>query len=178
MSHKITITLSESGINNAIKQLDDYKKWIEQKTAQLIERLAIIGAQEASIRFASAQYDGVNDVEITVEPIANGWKIITNKNSQAAWFIEFGAGVYHNGSEPYPNPPGRSSGVSNIGEYGHGMGKRQGWTYEGDNPGSNGKVLENGRIFTRGNPAAMPLYYASQEMINKVTQIAREVFAS
>lgn len=175
MSRKIVVKLSEQGIKDAIKQIENYKKLVEQKTALLIERLAIIGAQEAAVRFASAQYDGVNDSEISVEPMANGWKIVAS--GEAVAFIEFGAGVYHNGSEPYPNPPGRPSEVSNIGEYGRGQGKHQGWVYEGE-PGSNGKVLPDGKVFTRGNPAAMPLYYASQEMINQVTQIAREVFAS
>ena len=173
MSRKIVVSLSEAGIKSAIKELEQYKKWVEQKTAQLIERLAIIGAQEASIRFASAQYDGVNDSSVSVEPMANGWKIVAS--GEAVAFIEFGAGVYHNGSEPYPNPPGRPSGVSNIGEYGKGMGKRQGWVYDGS-PGSSGKILPNGKVFTRGNPAAMPLYFASQEIVNRVTQIAREVF--
>ena len=32
-------------------------------------------------------------------------------------------------------------------------------------------------IFTRGNPAAMPMYYASEEMKREITKIAREVFA-
>ena len=96
-------TLSESSINQAIKEAKAYKKWVDEKTKLLIEKLALIGAQEASVRFAGAIYDGNNDVEVTVSPIENGWQI--SAKGQAVAFLEFGAGVYHNPSEPYPNPP-------------------------------------------------------------------------
>lgn len=175
MPKKITIQLSEQSIKQAIKDLSDYQKWVEQKTARLIERLAIIGAQEASIRFASAQYDGVNDSSVSVEPMANGWKIVANGETCA--FIEWGSGVYHNHGEPYPNPPGRPAEVAGIGEYGHGYGKRRGWVYEGV-PGSSGRFLPNGKVFTRGNPASMPMYYSTQEMLARVTEIAKEVFSA
>ena len=170
---KITIQLSEESTNEAIKEINRYKKWVDEKTKLLIEKLALIGAQEASVRFATAMYDGVNDSSVSVEPMANGWKIVAS--GEAVAFIEFGAGVYHNGSEPYPNPPGRPEGVSNIGEYGKGMGKRQGWAYDGS-PGLGGKVLPNGMVFTRGNPAAMPMWYALKEMESEVLRIARDVF--
>lgn len=170
MSKVITVTLSEQGIKEAIKELQEYRKWVEDKTNALMEKLAIIGAQEAAVRFAAAPYDGVNDSHVSAVPTANGWKIVAS--GEAVAFIEFGAGVYHNPQEPYPRRP---AGVSGIGEYGRGLGKRQGWTYEGA-PGTSGSVLPNGRVFTRGNPASMPMWYASQEITNRVTQIAREVF--
>lgn len=163
MTRKIKISLSSKSINDAIKELKDYKNWVKLKTEELTEQLALIGAKEASIRFARAMYDGTNDSHVTVERTSNGWAIIAQGN--AVFFIEFGAGVYYNGSEPYPNP--RPAGVSKIGEYGKGRGKRKTWGYY-DPAG--------GTVLTHGNPAAMPMYYASVEMERQVKRIAQEVF--
>lgn len=161
MKH-ITIQLSEKSINEAIKEINRYKKWVDEKTKLLIEKLAIIGAQEASVRFASAMYDGNNDVTVEVSPTDRGWVITAS--GEAVAFIEFGSGVYHNPGEPYPLP--RPQGIVGIGEYGKGMGKRQAWGYY-----DNGEL-----VITRGNPAAMPMWYATEEMRREVLNAAREVF--
>ena len=160
---KLRVELSEQSVAQALKDVKRFQKRLETKKRLLIERLALIGAQEASIRFATAIYDGVNDSTVNVRRIANGWAIVAKGN--AVCFIEFGAGVYHNQSEPYPNP--RPPGVVGIGEYGLGKGKRQGWVFK------NGKE----KIFTRGNPAAMPMWYATEEMRRSVLAVAREVFS-
>jgi hypothetical protein len=160
---KLTIALSESSINAAIKQLARYKKWVSEKTALLLERLALIGANEASVRFATAIYDGVNDSDVSVD--IQGNKAVISAKGNAVCFIEFGAGVYHNPGEPYPLP--RPAGIVGIGEYGQGKGKRQAWGYYGES----GEL-----VITRGNPAAMPMWNALKEMEHEVLRIAREVF--
>lgn len=163
MPKTITLQLSEQSINKAIKELQRYEKWVAQKTAQLTERLALLGAHEASVRFAAAMYDGENDVSVTVEPVESGWAIKASGDSVC--FIEFGAGVYYNGSEPYPNRPPE---VAKIGEYGKGKGKRNAWGYYDDS---------GNLVITHGNPAAMPMWYATEEMRQQIYKIAREVFA-
>lgn len=160
---KISLCLSPSSIDNAIKQLEQYKNNIDRKLDELTNRLALIGAKVAQVRFTNAIYDGKNDVHVSVEKTDKGYKIVAS--GQAVAFIEFGAGVYHNSHEPYPNP--RPEGIVGIGEYGKGMGKRQAWGYRDDSD-----VLH----ITKGNPAAMPLWYASEEMRRTVEEIAREVF--
>ncbi len=160
---KISLCLSPSSIDNAIKQLEQYKNNIDRKLDELTNRLALIGAKVAQVRFTNAIYDGDNDVHVSVEKTDKGYKIVAS--GQAVAFIEFGAGVYHNGKEPYPNP--RPEGIVGIGEYGKGMGKRQAWGYRDDSG-----VLH----ITKGNPAAMPLWYASEEMRKVIEKIAREVF--
>jgi hypothetical protein len=162
---KISFSLSSESIKAAIAEVNKYKKWVAAKTALLAEKLALIGAQEASIRFATAIYDGVNDVEVTVAPTTNGWVISAKGNAVA--FIEFGTGVYHNPSEPYPNP--RPDGIVGIGEYGQGKGKRKAWGYYDDS----GEL-----VVTHGSPAAMPLWYATTEMYRQVLTVAREVFGN
>lgn len=167
----ISLDLSKQSIDKAIKELAQYKKDFLVKEQKLLEGLANIGVREASIRFTTAMYDGVNDVSVVLDKTSNGYSIVAN--GEAVAFIEFGSGVYHNSGEPYPEP--RPEGIVGIGEYGKGKGKRRAWYYKGE-PGTNGEQLKNGVVKTRGNPAAMPMWYASEEMRNSILQIAREVF--
>ena len=157
------MSLSSKSIGQAIKELKTYRDSLDSRKDELLKELASIGVREASVRFTTAMYDGVNDSEVTLEPISNGYRIVAQ--GQAVAFIEFGAGVYHNPTEPYPNP--RPDGIVGIGEYGHGYGKRQAW----------GFTDESGElVITHGNPAAMPMWYASEEMRNSIQKIAKKVF--
>ena len=118
---------------------------------------------EASVRFTTAMYDGVNDSSVTLEPIKDGYCI--KAEGRAVAFIEFGVGVYHNPGEPYPNP--RPNGIVGIGEYGKGYGKRQAWGFRDEN----GEL-----VITHGTPAAMPMWYASEEIRNAILKTFKEVF--
>ena len=159
----IEMGLSTSSIAKAIKELKEFRDSLEAKKNTLLERLGEIGVHEASVRFTTAMYDGVNDSHVSLETTDNGYAIVAAGHAVA--FIEFGAGVYHNSGDPYPGP--RPEGIVGIGEYGKGYGKRQTWVFR-DEAGE--------KVFTHGNPAAMPLWYASEEMRSKITQIAKEVF--
>ena len=167
----ISCKLSERSIDNALREITKYKQRLLKKEQQLLEGLAMLGVKEASVRFTTAMYDGVNDSHVTLKKVANGYAIIAE--GKAVAFIEFGTGVYHNTGEPYPNP--RPDGIVGIGEYGQGKGKRKAWFYEGE-AGSNGEIQPSGVVKTRGNPAAMPMWYASEEMRNSILKLAREVF--
>ena len=163
MSKVIKMSLSSKSIGDALKQLKAYRDSLEAREKQLLDELANIGVREASVRFTTAMYDGVNDSEVTLEPIENGYRIVAQ--GEAVAFIEFGAGVYHNPTEPYPKD--RPDGIVGIGEYGHGYGKRQAWGFRDES----GEL-----VITHGNPAAMPMWYASEEMRNSILKIARRVF--
>ena len=155
--------LSVSSIEKAITELKAFRDSLDRKKDKLLEELAHIGVKEASVRFTTAMYDGVNDSSVTLKPVKNGYAIVAEGHAVA--FIEFGAGVYHNPGEPYPNP--RPEGIVGIGEYGKGLGNRQAWGY---------KDASGELVITHGNPAAMPMWYASEEMRSKIEKIAREVF--
>ena len=160
----ITVGVGEKEIDRAIQELKRFKQEFLEREKRLIEGLAEIGIKEASVRFTTAMYDGVNDVSVHLDKTNNGYVIVAE--GKAVAFIEFGAGVYHNGSEPYPNP--RPDGIVGIGEYGEGHGKRKAWGY----------LDENGElVITRGNPAAMPMWYASEEIKNSVLKVVKEVFS-
>lgn len=178
MSRKIVVELSKEAIDKAIRELNDYKEWVNRKTKELLEQLSLIGIQEASIRFSGAQYDGTNDTQLKTEESFDGTNYVYTiiAAGQAVCFIEFGAGVYYNSAGyPLAKPPG----VVGIGEYGKGKGKQNTWAYYGENPGSNGVLYQSAKgsvVITHGNPAAMPMYYAGSEMKQKILSIAKEVF--
>lgn len=178
MSRKIVVELSKDAIDKAIKELNDYKKWVNRKTKELLEQLSLIGIQEASIRFSGAQYDGTNDTKLETKESFDGTNYVYTivAGGQAVCFIEFGAGVYYN-SAGYPLQ--KPAGVVGIGEYGEKKGTQNTWAYYGENPGSNGVLRESAKgsvVITHGNPAAMPMYYAGSEMKQKILSIAKEVF--
>ena len=159
----IKMSLSSKSIGKAIAELKAYRASLDAKKDKLLEELAYIGVKEASIRFTTAIYDGVNDSSVTLETVPNGYSIVAE--GKAVMFIEFGAGVYHNPGEPYPDP--RPSGIVGIGEYGKGHGKRQAWGFRDES----GEL-----VITHGNPAAMPMWYASEEMRNAIKAKFLEVF--
>ena len=159
----IKMHLSTSSINHAMAELKSYRASIKAKKDKLLEELANIGVKEASIRFTTAMYDGVNDSSVTLETISNGSRIVAE--GKAVAFRELGAGVYQNPGEPYPNP--RPDGIVGIGEYGKGYGKRQAWGFRDES----GEL-----VITHGTPAAMPMWYASEEMRNSILKTFKEVF--
>ncbi len=157
------MNVSSSSIQNAIRELKSYRDSIDAKMDKLLEELAYIGVKEASVRFTTAIYDGVNDSSVSLEPIKDGYCI--KAEGRAVAFIEFGAGVYHNPGEPYPNP--RPAGIVGIGEYGKGYGKRNAWGFRDES----GEL-----VITHGTPAAMPMWYASEEMRSAILKTFKEVF--
>ena len=160
----ISLSVSEKGIDKAVQDLKRFEQDILKKANALIEALAKIGLKEASVRFTTAMYDGINDTSVRLDETKTGYSIVAD--GKAVAFIEFGAGVYHNSAEPYPNP--RPEGVAGIGEYGKGYGKRNAWGFKDEN---------DNLIVTRGNPAAMPMWYASEEIKHSVLKVVKEVFA-
>ena len=165
MAKIIKMSLSTSSIEDAIKQLQVYRDSLNTKKDKLLKRLGEIGVREASVRFTTAMYDGINDSSVSLHINKHGFVIVAEGHAVA--FIEFGAGVYHNSGEPYPDP--RPEGIVGIGEYGKGRGKRQAWGFKNES----GEL-----VITHGNPAAMPMWYASEEMRNSILKIAKEVFGN
>lgn len=161
----IKMSLDADSINSAIAELMAYRSSLEQKKETLLKELANIGLKEAQVRFTGAMYDGVNDVNVTMQGTYPGYVILAK--GKAVAFIEFGAGVYYNSGASYPG--NKPQGIVGIGEYGKGYGKRQAWGYKDDN---------DNLVITRGNPAAMPMWYASEEMRSNILKIFKEVFGT
>ena len=99
MPKTITVDpLSRSSIQDAIKELKKYKKWIAEKERELRMRLAMRGATVASIQFARAIYNGTNDVSVRVDD--TGSVAVIYAEGSAVAFIEFGAGAAYGYGHP------------------------------------------------------------------------------
>lgn len=169
----IRFKLSARDINNAIKELEQYKRDIIRKTDLLRERVAERLAELSQSGFAGAVVDDLFEksggqrtaqVDVSVEQRDNVTLVIA-KGEDAVW-VEFGAGVHYNGSAgASPHPKGSELGFT-IGGYGKGMGKKDVWGF-----------YEGGELrLTHGAPATMPMYNAVKTVCDEIAEIAREVF--
>lgn len=164
-----------SGLDGLINKLKSYQKTFDDKQKKLLEELAKIGIDTASVKFQTAQYDGENDVVVSNTPEWVGDnKLFLTATGNAVTFIEFGTGVHY--AEQHP----KAAAFGAIrGTYGQGKGSRDTWGYYGL-PGTNGQVIkENDKgtvVLTHGNPPARAMYDATKEMRNQILNIAREVF--
>jgi len=170
----IKVELSEKGINQALKELENYKKWLKDCTEKFIKALGEEGVQIASAKFAQAQYDGTNDVSVAVENRENN-KVAVVAVGSSVLFIEFGTGVRYTESHPEASKNGMVRG-----EYGYKLGRlEKGWRYSGD-PGTNGEVISEGKhageVHTYGNPANMSMYQTVREIEDKFEEIARRCY--
>lgn len=171
----IQVPLTEAGVDRAIRELKAWQKRLERGTAALLKALAEEGVQVASARFQSAQYDGTNDVSVSLE-VRDQNRIAVVAVGEAVLFIEFGTGVRY----PDNHPEASVNGFARGG-YGHRLGRLlQGWRYDGD-PGTNGQVIQKGKhagqVHTYGNPANMSMYGTVRELEQKFAELARRCFA-
>ena len=173
MTKVIHMTLDPASIQAAIRELNAYKKWVQDKADELRNRVAYFIAKDASAAFHAAVAEDLigegavtGGVEVEVEDDGNLTLVIAS--GKDAVFMEFGAGVYNNGPVgSTPNPLGEKMGYT-IGSYGKGNGAKEVWAYYG----------EDGEVhLTHGTPASMPMYRAMTAVVNDIVKIAREVFS-
>ena len=162
MAKTITINpLDPGSINNAIKELNRYKAWVHAKENELRIRLATMGATVASIQFSRAIYNGTNNVSVRVDN--TGSVAVIYAEGEAVAFIEFGSGAKYGYGHPEAGKFGAGPGTYPEGK-GH-WNDPKGWWYG-----------HNEHSF--GNPPAMAMYQAREQMVEQITQIARQVFAT
>ncbi len=167
----ISFGLSESEIERAIREVNQYKAEFVRKLDALRRRVAEELANEARSGFAGADVDDIlggetraAEVDVSCEH-GDTVSVVIAAGDDAVW-VEFGAGVYHNGSAgSSPHPKGSELGLT-IGGYGKGYGRRKTWGYYSD-----GEL-----VLTHGTPAAMPMYNAVKTVCDSIDSIAREVF--
>lgn len=176
MGKTITFSLSTSSIAKAVQELKEYRESIERKTQELARRVAELLETKVSEGFGGASADIYFNKEAsesespdcTIGTDGDGNSYIVWAKGDDAIFVEFGTGVYYNGSAgSSPHPKGAELGFT-IGSYGKGLGKRKTWGFKRD-----GVVY-----LTHGIPAAMPMYNAAQAVAQEIESIAKEVFAS
>ena len=171
---KIKVRLSDAGLRDAERQIQEYKAALNKKAQEFAKALADKGLDVAKIRFANAKYSGSNDVKCHINQKDKTCTIVAE--GKAVAFIEFGAGVAHSaygGELP--------AGVGEHGTYGKGNGKRDHWSYYGD-PGNDANTVmyknKGTLVVTSGNEPAMAMWGAVEEMASQVEATWREVWNS
>lgn len=170
MKKVIDIELTPESIDRGIKILNGFTGWLKIKCRQLREEVANRIAWNAIDGFSTAMGNDmikgdkpVNDVSVDVTH-ENTISVVIASGKDAV-FIEFGAGVYHNGTvfaSPHPwgdhfeyaigmYPPAPSKGVRNA------------WNITKDD-------------VTRGTPAEMPMYKGLNKALAEMDDIIRQVF--
>ena len=172
---KISFALSTTDIDRAIKELADYKQDIQRKTDLFREKVAERLAEEAKKGFAGAVVDDVileggthapEYAQVDVSVDNRGSVTVVVASGEDAIRDEFGAGVYHTGSDgSSSHPHGVELGFT-IGSFGNGNGKKRTWGF-----------YEDGELkLTHGTPANMPMSRAVTTVCNEIVPIAKEVF--
>ena len=161
---KIPVSLSSSSVSDAIDALENYQNGNTEKCHILCQRLAEMGAVNASLCFSRSIYTGRNDFDITVEEFGNGYKILASGTS--VLFVEFGAGITYGNGHPLEGELGMGAGTYPYGK-GH-WNDPKGWYLP----------KSKGGMHTFGNPPNMPMYNTAQDLKREIARIAREVFNS
>lgn len=171
---RLKADLSVKGLRQLQKDLDRYKNDVIYKTKLFAERLSERGVEIARVKVA--QYDAIFTGDL-IQSIHNEYKesnkygatFIVVTDSEHAAFVEFGTGQYGiDFPYPYPLPQGVT--------WDYAVGKtirknsatgRYFWFY----PGTDGKWH-----YTEGMPARPFMFETSMELMQIVTQVAKEVF--
>lgn len=178
----ITFSLNPASIDRAIQEVKQYKADLKSKceklrimVAERIKWTAQNGFDTAMVSDTFLRISGkdkspeqpIVGSSVKVEVKNEGNISVVFAEGDQAVFIEYGAGVYHNGvAGDSPHPWGIEQGFA-IGTYGQGKGVRNAWGYDDG----------NGVVLTHGTPAAMPMYRGAEEAVRAIGEMAREVFA-
>lgn len=163
MRKKFVIGVDGSGIDAAIRGVNEYQQWLRKKTDELASRLADRGQTVADVNFSAAYYDGINDVKVTVEKVDDGhYKVMAG--GEAVLFIEFGSGLIGYGHPEVQNyGPGTYPPTDPAHPH---WNQPHGWYYTEDGESHH----------THGNPPSAAMYNAIKELEQDFSAIVREVF--
>ena len=165
---KITINLNKSGsIDEAIKQVKAYRKRLEQKIEELVRVLANDGVVVAKSWLGATQGDSTRAaVGLEIDSAGDIQRAMITLSGEDALFVEFGAGIYYNGSDP-----------PHASEFGYGVGTypgqthafQHGWYY----------YDESGyKTYSHGTEGTYPLYHAAENIRNTAIIKALSIFRS
>lgn len=179
MAKKITMNLSVTSIQNAIKEIKDYQNDLNRKCELLCQRLCQEGLQIAQSHIGSSGFGKYIHLGSEITPQQAGCKAILymedatkiksdwqtqdgvrSAEVSPALMLEFGSGL------KAENPAG-ISGVGTGTFPGGKHGTEPGWYY---------MDLDGVWHYSTGVSPKMPMYYAGKELREKIVTIAREVF--
>lgn len=171
MAKKISISLSQKSIQNAINEVRKYQREFIEKNELFVRRLAELGIPVIDQNIAAAQGDSDknHNTYIKINSFGSYSEVKLVVEGSELLYIEFGSGIHYNGSAgTSPHPKGEEFGYT-IGSYGKGQGSKDFWFYYADT----GEA-----VMSHGTESTMPVYKASVEIIQNIRRVAREVFGS
>lgn len=186
MSKQITMNLSTSSVQNAIKELHQYQQDLNRKCEVFCQRLAEKGIEVAKENTGGYGKYITFSVEVTDRTkgctalmvatntgiIHSEWKMedgsIKSADISPLLMCEFGSGL------KAVNPQSFFRG----GHLTVGTGTFPGQTHAKDPNGWWWKDLEDNWHHSYGVTPKMPMYHASMEMLLNIRKIAKEVFGS
>ncbi len=174
---KISFGLSIKEIQNAIKEIKEYKNSLTGKCEELCRRLSAEGITIAQAHIGSSGFGKYIRLSSEITPETAGCKAIffmedsqkivskwqnqngvQSKEISPALMLEFGAGL------PAQNPMN----IPGVGTGAYGThGNEPGWWY---------MDLEGKWHYATGISPKMPMYNAGKELRDKVVEIVKEVF--
>ncbi len=174
----INCTLSRNSIQNAIKEVEAYKRSLDDKCRTLCDRLYQLGITVAQSN--TGQYGPyivfskkINDVENGIEEIL----VMSNTGLLHVEWLTKGDEIHSADVSPIlmaefgsgwnTDPRGAAFGIvqGSLNTYGHAFESQ--WHY---------KDFNGNWHTSKGEKPLLPLYKAEQEMINQIGAIALEVF--
>ena len=158
---KIKITLDRESVDNAIKQIETYKKTFNAKVEKIVSELANMGKQIVETQFATS----TEDSDYKVSCIVNGDNAMIIAEGEDVVFLEFGTGVATTDTtvdmETEGLPPiykgswSETEGSGVFAKYGH-------WHYKG--------------VDYTGTMPTMGFYFASKAIKDVAVEMAIKVF--
>lgn len=165
----INVELNEASIDNAIKQIQQYKKDLTEKTYRLVDEVASKVKTNAVHELSQHIETGETITSVRIEHPNNSYTASVLAGGAAIW-LEFGTGVVANyvGVGDYAHPKAAELGMSGIGTYGNGHGADiDGWWY----------YDEFGRKrHTFGIPATCFMYYSAMNARREIPNLARRIY--
>ena len=176
MARKKTISmncLSQSSIQNAIKQLRAYQDSLTYKCQMVAQKLAEKGVEIARVQIADLDAvftsELLSSIHSEYEGITKGgcvWAVVAGTDH--ALMVEFGTGIVGKQS-PYPGelPDGVTWNYASGKTIRQLADGRYGWLYPGD---------DGNWYFTEGMPSRPFMYYTSLQLMKLVEKTVKEVF--
>lgn len=172
----ININLFDSkSIQNAIKQIEQYRDDLPRKCQEICRRLVEEGVKVADVAINSVPIGKTITLTTDINPSKMGCKAMLKMTGRetrtedgrtffSALAIEFGAGIYYNSNS---NPKSSEFGMG-VGTFpGQTHAFQDGWYYLGN---------DGNWYYSHGVQASMPMYKASVALRQKIDSIIKDVF--
>lgn len=163
MKKVITMSLSQSSVRKAIKEVQRYKDEFNRKLEEFVRRLAQEGVVVAKMQIMAmpavdtGELLGSIDLKVG-DVLTNGYEYIVYTGCEYAKYVEFGTGIVGE-NNPHPNPDGWQYDINRHGD--------NGWFYIG---------RDGEWHWTKGMPARPFMYNTVIDLYSKIYKIANEVF--